>query len=170
MVTTNKSLETQGNLGFWEDCYLLIKHSRIYIWNLYEGFFFFKCVRKDASNQHIRMISERKWSNDAENSALHQSNKLHFRICANRKQLFEIAIKFHNITVFFNNSILNKCSPGEHKRFIFKNATNLKHLNRSAHIWLNLIHYFKNFQLLHQSRPWCFRSLNEAVTCLISKE
>ncbi len=36
-----------------------------------------------AANQHIRMISERSrdtedWSNDAENSALHHRNKLHF--------------------------------------------------------------------------------------------
>ncbi len=36
-----------------------------------------------APNQHIRMISEgshdtEDWSNDAENSALHHRNKLHF--------------------------------------------------------------------------------------------
>jgi len=41
------------------------------------------------------------WSNDAENSALHNRNKLHFRIYYNRKQLFIIVIIFHNITVFF---------------------------------------------------------------------
>ncbi len=38
-----------------------------------------------AANQYIRMISEgscdtEDWSNDAENSALHHSNKLHFKI------------------------------------------------------------------------------------------
>ncbi len=38
-----------------------------------------------ASDQHIRMISEgscdtEDWSNDAEKSALHQRNKLHFQI------------------------------------------------------------------------------------------
>ncbi len=43
-----------------------------------------------AANQHIRMISERScdtedWSNDAENSALHHSNKLHFKIYLNSK-------------------------------------------------------------------------------------
>ncbi len=36
-----------------------------------------------AANQHIRMISEEScdtedWSNDAENTALHHRNKLHF--------------------------------------------------------------------------------------------
>ncbi len=39
------------------------------------------------------MISEESsdtedWSNDAENSALHHRNKLHFKIYLNRKQLF----------------------------------------------------------------------------------
>ncbi len=28
------------------------------------------------------------WSNDAENSALYHMNKLHFKICSNRKQSF----------------------------------------------------------------------------------
>ncbi len=39
-----------------------------------------------AANQHINLISEvsydtEDWSNDAENSALHNRNKLHFKIC-----------------------------------------------------------------------------------------
>ncbi len=55
---------------------------------------------------NIRMISERScdteyWSNDAENSASDHMNKLHFKIYSNRKQLFEIVIIFHNITLFF---------------------------------------------------------------------
>jgi len=37
------------------------------------------------------------WSNDAENSAL---IKFYFTICSHRKQLYEIVIIFHNITVF----------------------------------------------------------------------
>ncbi len=45
------------------------------------------------------MISE-DWSNDAENSALHHRNKLHFKIYYNRKQLFEIIIIFDILTVF----------------------------------------------------------------------
>ncbi len=53
-----------------------------------------------AVNQHIRMISEgscdpEDWSNDAENSALHHRNKIHFKIFSNSKQLF------HNNTLFF---------------------------------------------------------------------
>ncbi len=41
--------------------------------------------------QHIRMISEgscdtEDWSNDAENSALHHRNKLHFKIYSDKKQ------------------------------------------------------------------------------------
>ncbi len=41
------------------------------------------------------------WSNDAENSAAHHSNKLHFNIYTHRNQLFYILIIFHNITVFY---------------------------------------------------------------------
>ncbi len=60
---------------------------------------------KCFSNQQIRIISERScdtedWSNDAENSALHHSNKLHFKIYSKRKRLFLFGIVFHNITVF----------------------------------------------------------------------
>ncbi len=49
--------------------------------------------------EHIRMISEgscdtEDWSNDAENSAAHHRNKLHFTIYSNRKKIF------HNFTVF----------------------------------------------------------------------
>ncbi len=43
-----------------------------------------------APNQPIKMISEgscdiEDWSNDAENSALHHRNKLHFKMHSNRK-------------------------------------------------------------------------------------
>ncbi len=43
-----------------------------------------------APNQPIKMISEgscdiEDWSNDAENSALHNRNKLHFKMHSNRK-------------------------------------------------------------------------------------
>ncbi len=56
-------------------------------------------------NQHIRMISEgscdtEDWCNDAENSALHHRNKLHFTIFSHRKQLFYIVKICHNIKVF----------------------------------------------------------------------
>ncbi len=40
------------------------------------------------------------WSNDAENTAAHHINKLHYTVDSHRKQLFLIAIIFHNITVF----------------------------------------------------------------------
>ncbi len=44
-----------------------------------------------SSNSAYWMISEEScdtvdWSNDAENSALHNRNKLHFKIYSNRKQ------------------------------------------------------------------------------------
>ncbi len=49
------------------------------------------------------MISEdhvtEDWSNDAENSAAHHSNKLYFNRYSHRKQLFDIVIIFNNITV-----------------------------------------------------------------------
>ncbi len=42
----------------------------------------------DKPNQHIRMISEgscdtEDWSNNAENTALHHRNKLHFKMYSN---------------------------------------------------------------------------------------
>ncbi len=40
-------------------------------------------------------------SNDAENSALRQINKLYFKVYLNSKPILEIAIIFHNIIVFF---------------------------------------------------------------------
>ncbi len=51
------------------------------------------------------MISEEScdtedWSNDDENSALRHRNKLYLKIYLNRKPILEIAIRFHNITVF----------------------------------------------------------------------
>jgi len=43
-------------------------------------------------NQHVRLISERScdtkdWSNDAENSAIHNRNKIYFKIYSNREEL-----------------------------------------------------------------------------------
>ncbi len=40
------------------------------------------------------------WSNDAENTAAHHMNKLHFTIYSSRKHLFQMEVIFHNITVF----------------------------------------------------------------------
>ncbi len=42
---------------------------------------------------------------DAENSALHDRNKLYFKIYLDRKQLFLIVIIFHNITVFTSETL-----------------------------------------------------------------
>ncbi len=47
------------------------------------------------ANQHIRMISEgscdtEDWSNDAENTALHHRNKLHFKIYYDIKLIYII--------------------------------------------------------------------------------
>ncbi len=44
------------------------------------------------------------WSSDAENSALHHRNKLHFKI----QKLFKIGLMFYNKTIF----IIKKCSYG----------------------------------------------------------
>ncbi len=44
------------------------------------------------------------WSNDPENSAFYHKNKLHFQIYLNIKQLYEIVIIFHNITVCFDQT------------------------------------------------------------------
>jgi len=60
----------------------------------------------NVSNHHIRMISEgscdtEDWSNDAENSALHQRNKLHFKIYYKRTHLLNINISQQYCTVIF---------------------------------------------------------------------
>ncbi len=52
---------------------------------------------------HISMISEgsretENWSNDAENSALHHRNKLHFKIDYNKNSYLTV-IMFHNMKV-----------------------------------------------------------------------
>jgi len=45
--------------------------------------------KKECFWNHQIMISDAEdWRNDAENSALHHRNKLHFNIYSNRKQLF----------------------------------------------------------------------------------
>jgi len=71
-----------------------------------------------ASNNHIRIVSDTEdWSNDAENSALHHRNKLHFTIYSNRKQLFSNCnniSQYNCITIFFLYFL--KCSLGERKR------------------------------------------------------
>ncbi len=54
------------------------------------------------------------WSNYAENSALYDRNKLHFKIYSNIKPLLKMAIIFNNIPAF--NAFFTKCSNGEHKR------------------------------------------------------
>ncbi len=41
------------------------------------------------------------WRNDAENSALLHRNKWYFKVYLNRKPVLEIAIRVHNITVFY---------------------------------------------------------------------
>ncbi len=58
-----------------------------------------------AANHYIRIISEgscniKDMSNDAENSALHHRNTLHFKMYYNRKQLFKMVIIFNNATGF----------------------------------------------------------------------
>ncbi len=68
------------------------------------------------------MISEESceienWSNDAENSALHHRNKLHFTIYSHRKILFYILIIFQNIAVLLY-FVLIKCSLDEQKRLL----------------------------------------------------
>ncbi len=67
------------------------------------------------------MISEgsrdtKDWSNDAENVALHHSNKLHFKIYSNnrKKRYFNLQKIFHNITAFY---CINKCCFGKRNLF-----------------------------------------------------
>ncbi len=58
----------------------------------------------------------RSWSNDAENSALHHRNKLHFTLYLNKKTVILKCSIFHNISVFMYYYFwLYKCSLGEHR-------------------------------------------------------
>ncbi len=50
------------------------------------------------------------WSDDAENSALHHRNKLHFKVYSNRKSIFLNVIIFYNTTVF-TEFYLKKIQP-----------------------------------------------------------
>ncbi len=61
-----------------------------------------KCLLSSKSyyNYFWRSCDTEDWSNDAENTAAHHRNKLHFKIYSNKKQLFKTVIIFHNITVF----------------------------------------------------------------------
>ncbi len=59
------------------------------------------------------------WNNDAENSALHHSNKLHFKIYSNRQQL---NFSYYKITVFTGFQI-NKCSLCDHEMSLKKKKT-----------------------------------------------
>ncbi len=62
-----------------------------------------KCFLSSKSvyyNDFWRSCDTEDWSNDAENTAAHHRNKLHFKIYSNKKQLFKTVIIFHNITVF----------------------------------------------------------------------
>jgi len=59
-----------------------------------------------AANQHIQIISEgsfdsKDWSFDAENSALHHKNKLHFKIYSKRKQFFFQIVIFSQYYCFY---------------------------------------------------------------------
>ncbi len=82
-----------------------------------------------AANQYIRMISERScdttdWSNDAENSALHHSNKYNFKFVLKQKTTFLIVRIFHNFIVFIY-FWSNKCSLSENKTLLSKTWINL---------------------------------------------
>ncbi len=84
-----------------------------------------------AVNQHIRMISEgscdtEDCSNDAENSALHQRKKKHFKWYSNRKQLFKLW-EIHNIAalLYFES---NKCSLKNKKISIIIYMLNINYI------------------------------------------
>ncbi len=77
-----------------------------------------------SPNRH-RKISEgscdtEDWSNDAENSALRHSNKLHFKTYSNRKELFSIAILLAALVSI---------------RDFFQKLTDLKFLNASVSLF-----------------------------------
>ncbi len=83
-----------------------------------------KCVLSSKSAYYYdfwRSCDTEDWSNDAENTALHHRNKLHFNIYSHRKHLFYIVIIFRNIAVLLYLRS-NKCKlPSKthtHKKII----------------------------------------------------
>ncbi len=82
-----------------------------------------------STSQYIRMISEGSCETGVmmlKIQLCHHRNKLHFELCSNRKELFEIVIMFHNITnitEFFIKLIA---------LVTVKNLTNLKLFNCSV--------------------------------------
>ncbi len=69
------------------------------------------------------------WSNDDENSALYHRNKLHFTLYSNRKQLINIVIIFHNITVFTVFLIKLKINAYIYILITYVHLKNLDHFN-----------------------------------------
>ncbi len=67
------------------------------------------------------------WSDDAENSALHHRNKLHFKIYLKRNQLIWNKIIFHNITVYCIYDQINAALVSI--RVFFKKISFFKRLN-----------------------------------------
>ncbi len=53
-------------------------------------------IKSSYQNDFWRSCDTEDWSNDAENTALHHRNKLHFTIYSHRKHLFWNVIIFHN--------------------------------------------------------------------------
>ncbi len=82
-----------------------------------------KCFLSSKSvydNDFWRSRDTEDWSNDAENTALHHRNKLHFNIYSNRKQFFTILLfycifdqingeckRFKNIKKSYRPKLLN---------------------------------------------------------------
>ncbi len=78
------------NYGFHRKTKPQKNKSSVQLFNICEG----SCDTEDCSN-------------DAENSALHRRNKLHFKIYSNKKKIFEIIKTFHNITVLLYTNQIN---------------------------------------------------------------
>ncbi len=66
------------------------------------------------------------WSNDAENSALHNRNKLAYILKYIQMNIFKWKELFL-IALFLLHFWSNKCSLGEHKETSFKNMKNLNY-------------------------------------------
>ncbi len=64
------------------------------------------------------------WSNDAENSALHHRNKLHFKIYSNRNLFF---LNWNNMSRFY--CIFDQTNPGLMSLRLSKKKNGLKRLN-----------------------------------------
>ncbi len=110
---------------------------------------YFLSIKSEYYNYFWRSCDTEYWRNDAENTAAHHRNKLHFKVYSYRKQLISIEIIFHNISVFTVLFIYLKKASFVSRQYFFPeqiNPIDPKLLN-----WFNIIGLFSTVFVLHSN-------------------